>query len=106
MPESLERGIVAARREHPSWGPKTLRAWWQAREPGTPWPAASTMGEALRRAGLVKPRRRVRRVGAGWGPLRDPQRANAVWTIDYKGQFRRRDGPWCYPLTVVDGYSR
>ena len=83
-----------------------MRAWLQAREPATPWPAASTMGEALRRAGLVQPRRRVPRVGTGSGPLRDPQRANELWTIDYKGQFRTRDGQWCYPLTVVDGYSR
>ena len=106
MPESVERRIVAARREHPSWGPKKLRAWLEAREPGSSWPAASTIGEALRRAGLVSPRRKVRRVGAGSGRLQDPQRANEVWSIDYKGQFRTGDGQWCYPLTVVDGYSR
>jgi transposase InsO family protein len=31
---------------------------------------------------------------------------NAVWTIDFKGQFRTRDSIYCYPLTVADGYSR
>ena len=31
---------------------------------------------------------------------------NALWTIDYKGQFRTRDGRWCYPLTIVDAASR
>jgi hypothetical protein len=31
---------------------------------------------------------------------------NAVWTTDCKGQFRTRDGQYCYPLTVVDGDSR
>jgi hypothetical protein len=31
---------------------------------------------------------------------------NAVWTTDFKGQFRAGDGAYCYPLTVCDGYSR
>ena len=31
---------------------------------------------------------------------------NAVWTIDFKGQFRTQDGIYCYPLTLVDGFSR
>lgn len=31
---------------------------------------------------------------------------NAVWTIDFKGQFRTQDGRYCYPLTLVDGFSR
>ena len=31
---------------------------------------------------------------------------NAVWTIDYKGQFRTADGLWLYPLTVMDAHSR
>jgi putative transposase len=38
--------------------------------------------------------------------LREPACANELWTIDYKGQFRTRDGEWCYPLTVVDAHSR
>lgn len=29
-----------------------------------------------------------------------------VWTADFKGQFRTRDGVYRYPLTVVDGCSR
>ena len=31
---------------------------------------------------------------------------NAVWTTDYKGQFKLGDGAYCFPLTVADGYSR
>jgi len=31
---------------------------------------------------------------------------NAVWTADFKGQFRLGDGTLCYPLTIADGYSR
>ena len=31
---------------------------------------------------------------------------NAVWTMDFKGEFKTGDGAYCYPLTVVDGFSR
>ena len=31
---------------------------------------------------------------------------NAIWSADFKGQFRTRDGHVCYPLTVQDTYSR
>ncbi len=31
---------------------------------------------------------------------------NATWTTDFEGQFRARDGVYCYPLTVCDGFSR
>jgi hypothetical protein len=33
-------------------------------------------------------------------------RPNAVWTTDFKGEFKTLDGYYCYPLTVVDGFSR
>jgi transposase InsO family protein len=33
-------------------------------------------------------------------------RPNQVQNIDYKGQFRTRDGRWCYPLTSTDTWSR
>jgi hypothetical protein len=29
-----------------------------------------------------------------------------VWTIDFKGEFRTRDGVWCYPLTLMDACTR
>jgi transposase InsO family protein len=31
---------------------------------------------------------------------------NSVWTADFKGQFKTLDGEWCYPLTLMDGFSR
>jgi len=29
-----------------------------------------------------------------------------VWPVDFKGQFKTRDGIYCYPLTVTDHFSR
>ncbi|MDQ3080691.1 MAG: hypothetical protein M3R07_00565 [Gemmatimonadota bacterium] len=31
---------------------------------------------------------------------------NQVRTIDFKGQFRMRNGVYCYPLTIVYHFSR
>ncbi|MCC7195316.1 MAG: transposase family protein [Gemmatimonadaceae bacterium] len=31
---------------------------------------------------------------------------NQVWTIDFKGQFRTRNGIYWYPLTVINHHSR
>ncbi|MGH7944159.1 MAG: integrase catalytic domain-containing protein [Opitutaceae bacterium] len=31
---------------------------------------------------------------------------NRVWCADCQGRFKTRDGLYCYPLTVTDGYSR
>ena len=31
---------------------------------------------------------------------------NEIWTADFKGKFRTRDGLYCHPLTVADGFSR
>ena len=32
--------------------------------------------------------------------------SNAVWTVDFKGQFKMLNGRYCYPLTIQDGFSR
>ena len=36
--EDLEQRLIEARRRHPSWGPKKLRAWLEQRDPETYWP--------------------------------------------------------------------
>jgi transposase InsO family protein len=32
--------------------------------------------------------------------------SNDLWTADFKGHFRTRDGIYCYPLTVADQHTR
>ena len=58
MPVAIADAIIALRCEHPSWGPKKLRAVLARRTPETVWPAPSSMGDLLRREGLVRSRRR------------------------------------------------
>src|SRR6185436_2359028 len=52
------------------------------------------------------PRRRRPRPGHPGKPQTPMAAPNTVWTIDFKGHFRTQDGIYCYPLTVVDGFSR
>jgi len=98
--------IITARREHPTWGPKKLVAWLRNREPDAPWPAPSTAGDLLDRAGLVQ-RRKGRRRSAPWSqPLATAEHPNDLWCIDFKGWFRTGDGVRVDPLTLVDAASR
>ena len=98
--------IIAARLEHPTWGPKKLVAWLGNREPDVPWPATSTVGDLLDRAGLVQ-RRKGRRRSAPWSqPLATAEHPNDLWCIDFKGWFRTGNGVRVDPLTLVDAASR
>ncbi len=98
--------ICAARRQHPSWGPAKLLAWLERRQPTLDLPAISTAGDLLARRGLVKKRRRRRHdQHPGVVPIRTTA-PNDLWTADFKGHFRTRDGIYCYPLTVADQHTR
>src|SRR5215831_5033834 len=106
MAADVRAAVLALRRAHPRWGPKKLRAVLEERAPQRLWPAASTMGDLLRRAGLSHPRRRPRYVVPLTQPLAAAQAPNDVWTADFKGWFRTADGTRCDPLTIVDACSR
>jgi transposase InsO family protein len=98
--------LIEARQKHPRWGPKKLRVWLEQKSPKLPWPAASTMGEILKRAGLTAPRRKHPRVPAYPSALQSAEDSNQVWCADYKGYFVCGDGTRCDPLTLSDQFSR
>ncbi len=101
--------LILARRDHPTWGPQKLVAWLKDREPfpsGEGWPAPSTVGDLLDRAGLVR-RRKPRRRTAPWSqPFAPAEQPNDLWCIDFKGWFRTGNGVRINPLTVADAASR
>jgi transposase InsO family protein len=99
--------IVAARKKYPFWGPKKLGTWLHTTYPGLALPAQSTMGEILKRHGLVVPRRPpARRSTPYTQPFLGYDRPNAVWCADFKGDFAMSLERRCYPLTISDGFSR
>ncbi|MGH7522822.1 MAG: integrase core domain-containing protein [Gemmatimonadales bacterium] len=98
---------VRARQAHPTWGRRKLLAYLARRHPQcSAWPVASTVGALLKREGLVRPRRRRPHPGHPGRPSTAMTAPNVLWSADFNGQFRLGTGAYCYPLTVVDGYSR
>lgn len=97
--------IVASRKLHPTWGPRKLRPWLLDQDPTLELPVASTMGDILKRLGLVPKRRRRRRTPRFTEQFAKAGAPNDVWTADFKGQFRLGDGTRCYPLTIADAFS-
>jgi len=60
-PPEIRELFVKAKRFHPTWGPKKLKAWLEAKNKGITFPSANTIEYWLKRAGLVKKRGRRRR---------------------------------------------
>lgn len=104
--EEIISAITRARRKHPTWGPKKLLHLVAKRHPDWELPAISTTADILKRKGLIEPRlRRLRRQHPGC-PQTRTDAPNDIWTADYKGHFKMRNGQYCYPLTVADMHSR
>lgn len=105
-PEAIAEALRSLRRQRPNWGPKKLVAYLSAKQSDVPWPAPSTAGEILKRAGLVGPRRKRRRAPVTGLPLTHPLYPNHVWSADHKGWVATAYGARLEPLTVTDGFSR
>jgi transposase InsO family protein len=102
---AIAKAIIDLRRRE-KWGGKKIVAVLTERHPTWVMPAVSTANDILKRAGLVATARRNRPLPpAVYHPaaLSSP---NQVWTADFKGQFRTRNGQLCYPLTICDRWSR
>jgi putative transposase len=108
VPQDIVDFIVAARKYRPTWGPRKLRAYLVDRNPGVSLPGESTIAAILHRNGLTSLRRRKRQklVVPMTRPFASATGPNAVWCVDFKGWFRTGDGRRCYPLTLLDAYSR
>lgn len=108
LPVELQDLIVAARKHWLRWGPRKLHRPLVEANPGKPIPSASVIAKVLKQRGLTSPRRRRRTrpvVGIAT-PFLGCDAPNAVWCMDFKGWFLTADGRRCYPLTLLDAYSR
>jgi putative transposase len=105
-PLEIVEQVVATKLKYQKWGPKKVVAWLKEHYPDSGWPVASTTSAILKREGLVKPRKKKHRTPAYTEPFQKCNNPNEVWSMDFKGQFKTRDGKLCYPLTVTDNSSR
>ena len=102
----IEQAVLGLREAHMRWGPRKLKRILERDQPGRRWPATSTIGEIVKRAGLVVAQKKRRRTEPYTEPLAHAQQSNRVWCADFKGWFRSKDGTRIDPLTITDAWSR
>jgi transposase len=103
IPPSVEARIVALRRAHPGWGPRSILTQL-GREGIVPLPGRSSVYRALVRHGLIQPqqRRRRRQDYKRW----ERSRAMELWQLDIVGRIRLADGTQLSAVTGIDDHSR
>jgi len=96
----IEAEVLRLRRQHPAWGGRKLRRVLQ--NAGQPAPAASTITAILRRHQVT-----LGEHGGGAKPHIRFEHAtpNALWQMDFKGNFALHHGR-CHALAVLDDHSR
>lgn len=104
--QDVVRAVLEVRNRHASWGAQKI-ARVLVRTLGPDAPAKTTVQRLLRRFGKIRTRRPAVRV---WSVNNKPRvevsAPNDLWTIDFKGWWRARNGERCEPLTVRDAFSR
>jgi transposase InsO family protein len=98
----VEATIVALRRAHPGWGPRTILAKLR-RELEQP-PSRSAIYRCLVRHCLIdhKPRRRRPQDYRRW----ERSRPMELWQMDVMGGVMLQDGTECKAITGIDDHSR
>ena len=86
-PQWISEWLVAEKLKRPDWGAKKLLDLFARTFPDQHKPADSTGDLILARAGLMKPRKRRRKVSADTQPFNECTAANSTWSADFKGQF-------------------
>ena len=105
--DEVKSAILSIKRQFGHWGPAKIRARLRTEHPRWGhYPAVSTVGECLKRAGLVISRKRRRRASPTQGVLTTGCHSNDVWCADFKGHFSVGNGYRCNPLTISDHVSR
>ncbi len=107
IPYALQQAVLRFRKVgRITLGPKKIQQRLVETNPDTPAPSLTSIYNILKRHGKVSPRRRRRRVSRYPDPFAPVTEPNQLWSVDFKGQFKLRNGQWCYPLTIMDHESR
>lgn len=103
--ENVVNGILSLKEKYKLWGAKKIHKLLYNDFPDELIPTVLTVHNILKKNGLVKPQKRLRRVKP-IHPIFDPQESNEVWRADYKGKFLMGNKIYCHPLTIADSKSR
>ena len=107
LDEAVVCEIVRLKQAHPHWGPRKIHALYLRQHGTDSTPSESSFKRVLERAGLTVPRR-VKRCAETGGLASGvkAEKPNEVWTVDFKGWWKDREGLRVEPLTVRDEFSR
>jgi len=100
--------IMQLKGVHKDWGPKKIKAILEGEYRETDVPSVSSIYRILSKAGLVE-KKRKKRVDTSAETLRNmiqPIEPNDVWTVDFKGWWRNKNGEKVNPLTLRDEKSK
>ena len=103
MAPLTEARVISLRREHPRWGPRSIRTRL-ANEGFAPVPGLSSIYRTLVRHHLLEPtqRKRARSDYKRW----ERSRSMELWQMDVVGRFHLADGTEVKVVTGVDDHSR
>lgn len=104
--QEIQDAVLALSKKHESWGAMKIRDRLETVHPDQEWPAVSTIHGILERNGETQARVVKRKRKQAAAPVIDTETPNHVWCVDYKGEFKTRDGKYCYPLTCLDHATR
>ena len=100
-PESLELLIVEERRLHPGWGAKKIKAHLERN--GIEVPCVKTINNILNRYNCID---KIESLKHKPFTRFEKESCNEMWQTDFKGEFKMKDGNYCYPLDIFDDHSR
>ena len=98
--------IVELRQKHPRWGGRKLYELLKESGGAGNAPSVRSIERVLERCELTISRRKRRRKHYPSGEVIQANEPNDVWTIDFKGDWRMKDGKRCFPLTIRDERSK
>ena len=100
-PIEIEEVIVGLRIQNPAWGAKKLKQVLENQ--GFSIPCAKTVNNILNRYGCISKEESLKHKPY----VRfEKENCNEMWQADFKGEFKMRDGNYCYPLNIFDDHSR
>ena len=91
-----------ARQAQPGWGARKIKVVLERLgEAGIP--SERTVGNILLRHGAISPEESRKRQAFKRFAR---EHSNELWQTDFKGEFKTKDGHYCYPLDIIDDHSR